>query len=87
MSTLENEQYVSDLTMAELENIVTQIVQRVVSKEEEELIPDEYKRKTPFNANATSFWQVVVENSHKIPEEIWDSIPSDASENFDLSSL
>lgn len=84
MSTLENEQVVSCLTMAELENIVTQIVQKVIFKQKEGLIPDEYKQEIPFNAHVTPFWQVVVSNSSKISEEIWNGVPSDASENIDL---
>ena len=83
LSSLENQQLISSLTIADLEVIVTQIVQKVISQEKESLISNEYKQKIPFDSTATPFWQMVVDNSSKIPEEIWDSIPNDASENLD----
>ncbi len=76
--SLNNQQLISSLTVEELEVIVTQIVQKVISKQQESLIPDEYKQEIPFDSKVTPFWQVVVDNSSKISEEIWDSIPSDA---------
>jgi hypothetical protein len=84
ISSLNNKQVISSLTVEQLEVIVTQIVQKVISKQQESLIPDEYKQEIPFDSNATPFWQVVVDNSSKIPETIWDSIPSDASEKIDV---
>jgi hypothetical protein len=84
ISSLNNQQVLSSLTVGELEVIVTQIVQKVISKQQESLIPDEYKQEIPFDSKAIPFWQVVVDNYSKIPEEIWDSIPSDASEKIDL---
>lgn len=82
--SLDNQQLISSMTVGELEVIVTQIVQKVISKQQESLIPDEYKQEIPFDSKATPFWQVVVDNSSKISEEIWDSIPSDASEKIDV---
>jgi len=84
ISNFEKQQVLKTLTRAELEDIITQIVQKVISRDKKKLIPDEYKQDTPFDSKATPFWQIIVEDSHKIPEEIWSSIPNDASENISL---
>jgi len=76
ISNFEKEQVLNSITREELEDIITQIVQKVISRDKKKLIPDEYKH--PFDSKATPFWQIVVEDSHKIPEEIWSSIPNDA---------
>ncbi|MEE3717718.1 hypothetical protein V2H45_13335 [Tumidithrix elongata RA019] len=83
ISRLDKQEIISTLTFADLEVIVTQIVQRIISQEAASLIPNKYRQEIPFNSTATPFWQIIVENSSKVPEEIWDSIPSNASENLD----
>jgi hypothetical protein len=77
----ENQPAMNSLTMADLEAIVTRIARKVISQQQEGLVPDDYKREIPFDTTATSFCQSVVESSSRIPDEIWDTVPSDASEN------
>jgi hypothetical protein len=84
ISSLDKQEVISALTFADLEAIVTAIVQGMISQETASLIPNKYRQEIPFDSTATPFWQIVVENSNKVPEEIWDSIPSDASENLDV---
>ncbi len=81
--SLEKHQVISSLTLAELEVVVTQLVQRVLSTERESFMPIQCKQEVPFDSTATPFWQIVLDNSNQVSEEIWDSIPEDASENLD----
>ncbi|CAN1211957.1 hypothetical protein TUMEXPCC7403_17255 [Tumidithrix helvetica PCC 7403] len=83
ISSLDKQEIISALTFADLEAIASQIVQRIISQEAASLIPNQYRQEIPFDSAATPFWQIVMENSSKVPEKIWGGIPSDASENLD----
>jgi hypothetical protein len=41
----------------------------------------------PFDETASPFWQIVTESADNIPDDLWETIPEDASENFKEDNL
>jgi len=47
------------------------------------LISPETDLESPFDPSAPPFWEIVAESAAKIPDEVWATIPEDASEQVD----
>ena len=78
---LDRNQAISSLTIGELETLINQIVHKVVSGEGKNSIPDEYKRSIPYNSSSHLIAEI--SDSSKVPLDLWESVPSDASQNLD----
>jgi hypothetical protein len=69
---------VASLTLGELENFIKKTINKY---NQQNLIYSEENQ--PFDETVRPFWQIVTENADQIPDEIWSSVPSDASEKLD----
>lgn len=78
----DKKQVISSLTIEELEILINQIVNKVVSGGRESLVPDEYKRDIPYNSSSNLIEEI--SNSSQVPLSLWESVPSDASQNLDF---
>ena len=74
---------VASLTMAELEAFVRKTIQQTEKSPPKSLIPPETDLESPFDPSAPPFWEIVAESAAKIPDEVWATIPEDASEQVD----
>ena len=74
---------VASLTMAELEAFVRKTVQQTEKSQPKSLIPPETDLESPFDPSAPPFWEIVAERAAEIPDEIWETVPEDASEQVD----
>ncbi|MBR8833120.1 MAG: hypothetical protein DSM106950_03500 [Stigonema ocellatum SAG 48.90 = DSM 106950] len=69
---------VASLTLGELENFIKKTINKY---NQQNLIYSE--KDQPFDETVPPFWQIVTENAAQIPDELWESLPSDASEKLD----
>ncbi|MEL4894498.1 hypothetical protein [Crocosphaera sp. Alani8] len=69
---------VASLTLGELENFIKE----TISKHNQETLTTSEEAQ-PFDETVPPFWQIVTENADKIPDELWDTVPEDASEKLD----
>ncbi len=69
---------VASLTLGELENFIKKTINKYA---QQNLISSEEDR--PFDEAVPPFWQIVTENADKIPDELWETVPEDASEKLD----
>ena len=74
---------VASLTMAELEAFVRKTVQQTEKSPPKSLIPPETDLESPFDPSAPPFWEIVAERAASLPDEVWATIPEDASEQVD----
>lgn len=69
---------VASLTLGELENFIKQTVYQY---NQQNLTLSKIDK--PFDETASPFWQIVTESADNIPDDLWNTIPEDASENLD----
>lgn len=74
---------VASLTLAELEAFIKQTIQQTEQSPPKYLISALAELDTPFDASAPPFWQVIASHTAQIPDEVWATIPEDASEQVD----
>jgi len=84
---------VASLTMAELEAFIKEIVQKsdVASatlrdrSRESSIIPSHImlEANAPFDETAVPLWEITAARAANVPDEIWATIPEDASEQVD----
>lgn len=74
---------VASLTIAELETFVRQTVQKAQQSQPLSLIPPETNLESSFDPSAPPLWKIVTESAAQIPDEIWATIPEDASKQVD----
>ena len=84
---------VASLTMAELEAFIKEIVQKsdVASatlrerSRESSIIPSHImlEANAPFDETAVPFWEITAALAAEVPDEIWATVPEDASEQVD----
>lgn len=79
MTGFNPERSIATLTIAELE----QFIQTTIQKYTHHLIPPTIELDTPFDSTVPSFGTIVAEQSGNISDDIWQTIPEDASENLD----
>ena len=73
------ERSIATLTVGELE----QFIQTTIQKYTQHLIPPTSELDTPFDPTVPSFGTIVAEQSTNISDDIWQTIPEDASKNID----
>jgi type I restriction enzyme S subunit len=69
--------------MTELEAFVRKTVQQMEKSQPQSLISPETDLESPFDPSAPPFWEIVAECAAEIPDEIWETVPEDASEQVD----
>jgi hypothetical protein len=74
---------VASLTMTELEAFVKKTIQQTEKSQSKSLIPPETNIESSFNPSAQPFWEIVAARAAKVPDEIWETVPEDASEQVD----
>lgn len=75
--------FVTSLTIAEREAFVRKTVQQTEKSQSKSLISSETDLESPFDISAPAFWEIVAEGAAEIPDEIWETVPEDASEQGD----
>ncbi|MCW6038032.1 hypothetical protein K4A83_17390 [Spirulina subsalsa FACHB-351] len=74
---------VASLTLGELEAFVRQTIQNTETSQRNSLIPPETNLDSSFDQSAQPFWQIVTESVAEVPDEVWETLPEDASEQID----
>ena len=80
----EPDRSVASLTLAELENLIEDIVEKYNQKSQEKqskLI--EFSKEANFDETARPLWEIIEERTSTIPDEDWAKVPADASERLD----
>lgn len=70
---------IATLTIAELE----QFIQTTIQSHLNHLILPTRELDTPFDPTAPSFGAIATQHATQVPDEIWQTVPDDASENMD----
>jgi len=83
INSLDPNQSVAELTIAELEAFIKETMIQMETSRSKTLIPPEVNLESSFDSSAKPFLDIVAEQMADIEEEIWDSIPEDASEQLD----
>ena len=71
---------VASLTMAELEAFIKQTIEQSDRARESSIIPSEIILDAPFDETAVPFWEITAALAADVPDEIWATVPEDASE-------
>ncbi len=90
ITSFEPNKSVASLTMAELEAFIKEIVQKSdvasatlrerTQAEESSIIPSHIILDAPFDETAVPFWEITAALAAEVPDEIWATVPEDASE-------
>ena len=83
INSLDPNQSVAELTIAELEAFIKETMIQMETSRSKTLITPEVNLESSFNSSAKPFLDIVAEQMADIEEEIWESIPEDASEQLD----
>jgi hypothetical protein len=81
---LSSDRSVASLTLVELENLITEIVEKYHQQsqlQQPKLI--EFSKEANFDATARPLWEIIGERASIIPDEDWAKVPADASERLD----
>lgn len=70
---------ISTLTIAELE----QFIQTTIQKYTQQIIPSISDLDAPFDATAPLLGDLATDYATQIPDELWQTVPEDASEKFE----
>jgi len=70
---------IATLTVAELEKFVQATIQAYTSH----LVPPTSELNTPFDSSVQSIGAIAAEHASQIPDEVWQTVPENASENVD----
>ncbi|MDY6804437.1 MAG: hypothetical protein SXA11_11615 [Cyanobacteriota bacterium] len=71
---------VASLTMAELEAFIKQTIEQSDRSRESSVIPSHIILDAPFDETAVPFWEITSALAAEVPDEIWATVPEDASE-------
>lgn len=79
---------IASMTIANLTELIDDRVQKVIQKQQKGdpflggLVKEEILNK-PYNDEVRPFWEIALEISNSIPDEVWAEVPKDASMNVD----
>jgi|SanBayMetagenome_1026888.scaffolds.fasta_scaffold230571_2 hypothetical protein len=79
----EPDRSVASLTLAELENLIKDIVEKYQKSQQKQPKLIEFSKEANFDENHRPLWEIVVESASTIPDEDWAKVPEDASERLD----
>lgn len=83
ITSFEPNRYVASLTIAELEAFIKEIIQQSDRSRESSVIPSHIILDAPFDETAVPLWEIIAARAAEVPDEIWATIPEDASEQVD----
>ncbi|NEP45796.1 MAG: hypothetical protein F6K35_43970 [Okeania sp. SIO2H7] len=83
ITSFEPNMSVASLTIAELEAFVKKIIQQSDRSQESSIIPSHIILDAPFDETAVPFWEITAALAAEVPDEIWATVPEDASEQVD----
>lgn len=72
----------TQITLVDLKHLIEQIVQQEIQQRRDSS-PSWRVDPKPYDDNATPFYQIVADAASQVPDEEWDALPHDASEQVD----